>query len=217
MGGLQEDRVFLSWRDDMKRGTKLTNEIRVIASQVPQHAKSIRKLPSKKPSLSTNKNTLAVPNPPKPTSHKGKSTKPKQTKSFIPEPSTSDPMQNYCPLRKYKETITMPITSSNNSTSLDPKKHYIVTLEQIAGDSNRHEFSTTPNPLYLYDCKKDKELDHQPMGDPPDVGDWDMDSLIDDPDDNDYKGYSSDEEFEYSESVGSLDDENQLELREPGL
>lgn len=88
----------------MERGTKSTNktpfanENHVIeiqtnmpTSQVPHLAKLIRKLPRKKLAQLIIRKTHIALNP-KPTTHEGKSTKPNQPKSFIYEPSMSDPM-----------------------------------------------------------------------------------------------------------------------------
>lgn len=88
----------------MERGTKSTNktpfanenhvieiETNMPASQVPHLAKSTRKLPRKKPAQLIIRKTHIVLNP-KPTTREGKSTKPNQPKSFIIEPSMSNPM-----------------------------------------------------------------------------------------------------------------------------
>ncbi|KAH9685608.1 DUF4283 domain-containing protein [Citrus sinensis] len=135
-----------------------------------------------------------------------------QNGRFDGEPSTSNSMHTYHPLREYKVAMPKPFNKTNASTTLDPTKHSIVTLEQIPSSSTQNVFATTPNPLFLGQGGIYEKLDGQPMGDPPDMKAWDMDNLTDDPEDSDYVGDSGDEESEDSESARSLEDEPQLAL-----
>lgn len=112
------------------------------------------------------------------------------------------------PSRKHIETMAKPINLAKSSTSLDPTKYSVVTLEHITGNKNKHEFASTPNPLYFCDNRKDKKFGDQPMGDPPNLASWNMDNLTDDPDDSDYIGESGDEDSKESSSAGSLEDKN---------
>ncbi|KAK9209493.1 hypothetical protein WN944_001859 [Citrus x changshan-huyou] len=62
------------------------------------------------------------------------------------------------PSHKHIETMAKPINLAKSSTSLDPTKHSVVTLEQITGNRNKHEFASTPNHLYFCENGKDKEF-----------------------------------------------------------
>ncbi|KAK9212423.1 hypothetical protein WN943_001805 [Citrus x changshan-huyou] len=108
-------------------------------------------------------------------------------------------MHTYRPLREYKVAMPKPFNKTNASTTLDPTKHSVVTLEQIPSSSTQNVFATTPNPLFLGQGGIYEKLDGQPMGDPADMKAWDMDNLTDDPEDSDYVGDSGDEESEDSE------------------
>ncbi|KAH9670347.1 reverse transcriptase domain-containing protein [Citrus sinensis] len=123
--------------------------------------------------------------------------KPKLSKSFITEPSTSNSMHTYRPLREYKVAMAKPFNTTNASTTLDPTKHSVVTLEKIPSSSTQNVFATTPNLLFLGEDGIYEKLD---------------DNLTDDPEDSDYVGDSGDEESVDSKSAGSLEDEPQLAL-----
>ncbi|KAL9429719.1 hypothetical protein AB3S75_031524 [Citrus x aurantiifolia] len=165
----------LANKDMMERSTKSTEETHVLdlaikgpASKVQQHAKVISKLPNKKHPHPTNRTTTVTPFL-KPSSRVGKSMKPKLSKSFITEPSTSNSMHTYRPLREYKVAMAKPFNTTNASTTLDPTKHSVVTLEQLPNSSTQNVFATTPNPLFLGEDGIDEKLDGQLMGDPPDM------------------------------------------------
>lgn len=108
--------------------------------------------------------------------------------------------------------MAKPINLDKASTSLDPTKHSVVTLEQITGNRDKHEFASTPNPLYVCENGQDKEFGDQPMGDPPYLEGWNMENKTDDSDDSDYIRESEDENSEVSSSAGSLEDGNQMAL-----
>lgn len=78
-------------------------------------------------------------------------------------------MHTYRPLREYKVAMPKPFNKTNASTTLDPTKHFVVTLEQIPNSSTQNVFATTPNPLFLGEDGIYEKLDGQPMGDPPDM------------------------------------------------
>ncbi|KAK9192485.1 hypothetical protein WN944_003177 [Citrus x changshan-huyou] len=171
----------------MERGTKSTEETHVLdlgikgpASKIQQHAKVIGKLPNKKHPHPTSRTTRVTPFL-KPSSRVGKSMKPKLSKSFITEPSTSNSMHTYRPLREYKVAMAKPFNTANTSTTLDPTKHSVVTLEQIPNSNTQNVFATTPNPLFLGEDGIYEKLDE----------------------DSDYVGDSGDVESEDSKSAGS--------------